>query len=140
MYGIPVTERSLTIEVRLTSVSVGAQIIFPDNQIIRGQNIVVYGIESFTNEQIATTPSNNSVVSPDGALGLILNFLDDKSINLVNQMPYFALNAATNSGVVREFKPFKCVLQKSFVTITNASNLSVGQSAFFNLIYKPLAK
>ena len=140
MYGIPVTERSLTIEVRLTSVSVGAQIIFPDNQIIRGQNIVVYGIESFTNEQSATTPSNNSVVSPDGALGLILNFLDDKSINLVNQMPYFALNAATNSGVVREFKPFKCVLQKSFVTITNASNLSVGQSAFFNLIYKPLAK
>jgi hypothetical protein len=140
MYGIPVTERSLTIEVRLTTVSVGAQIIFPDNQIIRGQNIVVYGIESFTSDQITTTPSNNTVVSASGALGLILNFLDDKSINLVNQMPYFALNAASNSGVVREFKPFKCVLQKSFVTITNATNLSVGQSAFFNLIYKPLAK
>lgn len=140
MYGIPVTERSLTIEVKLTTVSVGAQIIFPDNQIIRGQNIVVYGIESFTSSQITTTPSNNTVVSSDGALGLVLNFLDDKSINLVNQMPYYALNAASNSGVVREFKPFKCVLQKSFVTITNATNLSVGQSAFFNLIYKPLAK
>lgn len=140
MYGIPVTERSLTIEVKLTSISVGSQIIFPDNQIIRGQNIVVYGIESFTADQITSTPAGNTVVSSTGALGLILNFLDDKSINLVNQMPYYALNAATNSGVVREFKPFACVLQKSFVTITNATGLSVGQSAFFNLIYKPLAK
>jgi hypothetical protein len=140
MYGIPVTERSLTIEVRLTSISVGAQIVFPDNQIIRGQNIVVYGIESFTSDQITYTPSSNQVVSPTAALGLIINFLDDKSINLVNQMPYFALNAATNSGVVREFKPFQCVLTKSFVTITNNTGLTVGQSAFFNLIYKPLAK
>jgi hypothetical protein len=140
MYGIPVTERSLTIEVKLTSTSIGAQIVFPDNQIIRGENIVVYGIESFTSDQITVTPSGNSVVSSTGAKGIILNFLDDKSINLVNQMPYFALNAASNSGVVREFKPFKCVLQKSFVTVTDASGLSVGQSVFFNLIYKPLAK
>jgi hypothetical protein len=140
MYGIPVTERSLTIEVKLTTITVGSQIVFPDNQIIRGENIVVYGIESFTSTQIATTPAGNSVVTSSGATGLILNFLDDKSINLVNQMPYYALNAASNSGVVREFKPFACVLQKSFVTITNASGLTVNQSAFFNLIYKPLAK
>lgn len=139
MYGIPVTERSLSIEVKLTTTAVGAQIIFPDNQIIRGNNIVVYGIESYTSTQITTTPSGNTVITDAGAGGITLNFLDDKSINLVNQIPYLALNAAINSGVVREFKPFKCVLQKSFITITQSGSLSVGQSAFFNLIYKPLS-
>ena len=44
MYGVPIINRSLTIEVKLTSVAVGQTFQFPDNQIIRGQEVTVYAI------------------------------------------------------------------------------------------------
>jgi hypothetical protein len=135
MYGIPVTERSLTVEVKLTSVTNGSQFIFPDNQIIRGQEVTVYGIEVFTADQVTKTPGGNTLISSAGAQGLVLNFLDNNSINKVNQMPYYSLVAAYNSGVVREFKPFKMVLQKCFVQVTDSSNLTANQAILINLIY-----
>jgi hypothetical protein len=138
MYGIPVTERSLVVEVQLTSINQGTQFVFPDNQIIRGQNIMVYGFESYTASSVTKTPSGNSLVTDSGASGLTLNFLDDKSINLVNQIPYNALNTYLMGGVVREFKPFRMVLQKSFVSISDSTNLSINQSILLNILYKPL--
>ena len=135
MYGIPVTERSLTVEVKLTSVNNGSQFVFPDNQIIRGQNVTVYGIEVFTADQVTKSPGGNDLVTLDGAKGLVLNFLDDNSINKVNQMPYYSLVASYNSGVVREFKPFKMVLQKCFVQVTDSTNLTANQAILVNLIY-----
>ena len=138
MYGIPTTERSLVVEVQLTSINQGTQFVFPDNQIIRGQNIMVYGFETFTQSTVSKTPSGNTLVSDNGGGGLTLNFLDDKSINLVNQMPYNALNTYLLGGVVREFKPFRMVLQKSFVSISDGTNLTVNQSILLNIIYRPI--
>lgn len=138
MYGIPTTERSLVVEVQLTGVNVGSQFVFPDNQIIRGQNIMVYGFETYTSSTVTKTPSGNTLVSDNGGAGLTLNFLDDKSINLVNQIPYNALNTYLMGGVVREFKPFRMVLQKSFVSISDSTNLTVNQSILLNILYKPL--
>jgi hypothetical protein len=135
MYGIPVTERSLTVEVKLTSVSNGSQFIFPDNQIIRNEEVTVYGIEVFTSDQATKTPGGNTLVTELGAQGLVLNFLDNNSINKVNQMPYYSLVSSYNSGVVREFKPFKMVLQKCFVQVTDSTNLTANQAILVNLIY-----
>jgi hypothetical protein len=138
MYGIPITERSLVVEVQLTSVNVGTQFVFPDNQIIRGQNIMVYGFETYSSESVSKTPSGNTLVSISGGAGLTLNFLDDKSINLVNQIPYNALNTYVMGGVLREFKPFRMVLQKSFVSISDSTSLTANQSILLNILYKPL--
>lgn len=134
----PVTHRCLTVEVQLSSIGVGNQFLFPDNQIIRGQNIMVYGIETFTSSTVAYSPSGYTMVTDAGASNLTLNFLDDKSINLVNQLPYQALNSYIMSGVVREFKPFRMVLTKSFVSISNATNLTVNQAILVNILYKPV--
>jgi hypothetical protein len=138
MYGIPTTERSLVVEVQLTSINQGSQFVFPDNQIIRGQNIMVYGFEAYTSSTVSKTPSGNSLVTDNGASGLTLNFLDDKSINLVNQIPYNALNTYLLGGVVREFKPFRMVLQKSFVSISDSTSLTINQSILLNILYKPV--
>jgi hypothetical protein len=138
MYGIPTIERSLVVEVQLTSINQGSQFVFPDNQIIRGQNIMVYGFEAYTSSTVSKTPSGNSLVTDNGASGLTLNFLDDKSINLVNQIPYNALNTYLLGGVVREFKPFRMVLQKSFVSISDSTSLTINQSILLNILYKPV--
>lgn len=134
----PVIHRCLTVEVQLTSIGTGNQFLFPDNQIIRGQNIMVYGIETFTNSTVGYSPSGYTMVTDAGASNLTLNFLDDHSINLVNQVPYQALNSYIMSGTSREFKPFRMVLTKSFVAISNTTNLSANQAILVNLLYKPV--
>ena len=93
-----VTHRCLTVEVQLTSIGTGNQFLFPDNQIIRSQNIMVYGVESFTSSTVVYSPSGYSMVSDAGAANLTLNFLDDHSINLINQLPYQAINSYIMSG------------------------------------------
>jgi len=136
MYGVPIINRSLTIEVKLTSVSAGQIFQFPDNQIIRGQEVTVYGIEAFSQAQVTKTPNSNTVVSLLGGTGLVVTFQDNTSTNRVYEIPYYTLLSYLNGGIIREFKPFKCILSKSYVKILDGTNLTVNEAAFFNLIYK----
>lgn len=136
MYGVPIINRSLTIEVKLTSISAGQIFQFPDNQIIRGQEVTVYGIEAFSQAQVTKTPNSNNVVGVTGAAGLVVTFQDNTSTNRVYEIPYYTLLSYLNGGIIREFKPFKCILSKSYVKVLDGTNLTVNEAAFFNLIYK----
>jgi hypothetical protein len=136
MYGVPIINRSLTIEVKLTSNSAGQTFQFPDNQIIRGQSVTVYAIEAFTRTQCTKSPSSLDVVTQAGATGLSVTFQDNSSINRVYEIPYYTLLAYLNGGFIREFKPFKCVLSKSFVKILDGANITANDVAFFNIVYK----
>jgi len=136
MYGVPIINRSLTIEVKLTSVSVGQTFQFPDNQIIRGQEVTVYAIEAFNAVQCTKTPSSLDVVTLAGSANLVVTFQDASSINRVFEIPYYTLISYLNGGMIREFKPFKCVLSKSYVKILDATSLTANQAAFFNIIYR----
>jgi len=136
MYGVPIINRSLTIEVKLTSVSAGQIFQFPDNQIIRGQEVTVYAIEAFTDTQVTKTPSSNTVVSAAGGAGLVVTLQDNTSTNRVYEIPYYTLLSYLNGGFIREFKPFKCILSKSYVKVLDGTNLTANEAAFFNLVYK----
>jgi len=136
MYGVPIINRSLTIEVKLTSVAVGQTFQFPDNQIIRGQEVTVYAIEAFNAVQCTKTPSSLDVVTLAGSANLVVTFQDSTSTNRVYEIPYYTLLSYLNGGIIREFKPFRCILSKSYVKILDATNINVNEAAFFNLIYK----
>lgn len=140
MYGVVVTEKSLLVEVAITSTSTGSIFTLPDNQILRQPNVEVYGVEVFNNSQLSLSPGGRAVVTPSGSLGIAVTLQDNKSINRINQAPYLSLNTAVNNGIIREFKPFKMVLTKSFITILNGSDLSTGQAAVINIIYKEFSK
>lgn len=136
MYGVPIINRSLTIEVKLTSTSVGQTFQFPDNQIIRGQEVTVYAIEAFTSTQCAKSPSSLDIVTAAGSTGLVVTFQDNTSINRVYEIPYYTLLSYLNGGFIREFQPFKCVLSKSYIKILDGTNLTANQAAFFNIVYR----
>jgi hypothetical protein len=136
MYGVPIINRSLTIEVKLTSVAVGQTFQFPDNQIIRGQEVTVYAIEAFNAVQCTKTPSSLDVVTLAGSANLVVTFQDASSINRVFEIPYYTLISYLNGGMIREFKPFKCVLSKSYVKILDGTSLTANQAAFFNIVYR----
>lgn len=140
MYGVVVTEKSLLVEVAINSVATGSIFTLPDNQILRQPNVEVYGVEVYNADQLTKTPGNRDTVSALGSTGLAVTLQDNKSINRINQAPYLSLNTAVNNGIIREFKPFKMVLTKSFITILDGTNLSVGQAAVLNIIYKEFSK
>lgn len=140
MYGVVVTEKSLLVEVAINSVATGSIFTLPDNQILRQPNVEVYGVEVYNADQLTKTPGNRDTVTALGSTGLAVTLQDNKSINRINQAPYLSLNTAVNNGIIREFKPFKMVLTKSFITILDGTNLSVGQAAVLNIIYKEFSK
>jgi hypothetical protein len=140
MYGVVVTEKSLLVEIPINSVSTGSIFTLPDNQILRQPNVEVYGVEVYNADQLTKSPGNRNTVTALGSTGLAVTLQDNKSINRINQAPYLSLNTAVNNGIIREFKPFKMVLTKSFITILDGTNLSVGQAAVLNIIYKEFSK
>ena len=123
------------VEIQLTSNSQGSNYNFPDNKIIRDPFVWVYGLESFTQDQITKTPGGLTPVSADGALGLVVNLNDDVNAYRTYQIPYFTFISSQNTGYIREFKPFKCVLTNSNVSIVDSTNITAGQAALFNLLY-----
>jgi hypothetical protein len=137
MYGVPVIERSLGIEVNIKTANIGDQFFFPDNQIIRASRIRVYGIEAFTVTQLAKTPGALTTISAAGSLGLVLNFVDSGNANRVYQIPYYTFISSLNAGMIREFKPFECMLTKSFIQLTD-STVVAGTGAYLHIIYKQI--
>jgi hypothetical protein len=140
MYGIVVTEKSLLVEVVINSTSTGSIFTLPDNQILRQPNVEVYGVEVFDADQLSKSPGNRTVISSGAATGIVVTLQDNQSINRINQAPYLSLNTATNNGILREFKPFKMVLTKSFITVLDGSAITAGQAAVLNIIYKEYSK
>ena len=135
MYGVPVIKRSLAVEVNLRTINVGDQFFFPDNQIIRGKRVRVYGMEVFTANQLSFTAGALPVVSQVNSLGLIVNLVDASNSNRIFQIPYFTFIASQNGGMIREFVPFELVLTKSFIQITAVGGLVAGEGCYINLIY-----
>ena len=136
MYGIVVTEKSLLVEVVINSTATGSIFTLPDNQILRQPNVEVYGVEVFNADQLSKSPGNRTVISAAASTNIVVTLQDNKSINRINQAPYLSLNSAVNNGIIREFKPFKMVLTKSFITVLNNTGLTAGEAAVLNIIYK----
>ncbi len=127
--------RSLGIEVKLTSLSTGQLFKFPDNQILRADGVQIEAITAFTASQLAISPGANNVISATGITGLVLQLQDGQSANRVFQHPLYDFNAALNNGWVREFNPFRIVLQNSGVIITDATNLVLNEVAYMTIWY-----
>ena len=134
MYGIPVIRRCLSLEINLRSIAQGSQIPFPDNNILRQAGVKIIGIDAFTSSQLASTSSGGTVISDADALKITVNCLDDRNIVIANQLPYYNLISTYNNGVIREFKPFNLIVQKSFIQINAA--ITANQFAVLNIIYE----
>ena len=141
MYGLPVYRFTLGVELQLSNITNGSILQFPDNPILREPNILIESVETYVagSTGLTKTPGGLALITQAGASGLILNLVDDKNKQRVFNHPYLAFNVPNNIGVAREFEPFRMVMQKSSVQVTDSTNLTQGQGVYVVFVYSHLS-
>jgi hypothetical protein len=113
--------------------AVGNRYYFQDIPNLSRNNIIVYGIEAFTESQLAIAPSGSTVVG--ASTGIVVTLRDNNKQEFMYQVPYFTLIRANNAGLIVMMKPRIINLTDCYVSLTSASGLTASEVACFNLYY-----
>lgn len=129
-----VIKRSQIVEAKLSgSVTVGNRYYFQDIPNLSRNNIIVYGLEAFTESQLAVAPSGNTTVGT--STGILVTLRDNNKQEFMYQVPYYTLIRANNAGLIVMMKPRIINLTDCYITLTSTSGLSANEVAAFNLYY-----
>lgn len=132
----PIIKKSYLTEIKLTlTPAVGTRIFFVDVPELsqREHEVYVTGIECFNATYLTQTPNGNTTVST--VAGLVLTVAEASTEN-VFQYPCTDLQPGLNGGFIRVFNKKKINLSKCYVTILDATSLSVNQAVLFNFLYE----
>jgi hypothetical protein len=129
-----IIKRSQIVEARLAgSLAVGNRYYFQDIPNLSRNNVILYGIEAFTESQLAVAPSGNTVVG--ASTGIVVTLRDNMKQEFMYQVPYFTLIRANNGGFVTMFKPQLINLTDCYIQALSAGTLAANQSVAFNFYY-----
>jgi len=109
MQPMPRTQLVIT-NVPTTGGQAGSKIPIPIQPDLDGCLIV--GFETFTNDQLITTPDRIPVIGTGEAAGVTLT-LNESADKRFWRMPYNSLVAQLNAGIFRQCEPFQVDYQKS---------------------------
>jgi hypothetical protein len=126
-------EKSYLIEINVgtTNPGNGVNINFQDFPQLR--DIYLTGIQVFDLSTVLTSPSGKTVV---GALtGATVTLLDIFNQEIIRSYPAQDLSPFYNSGIYRDFKPFKLQLTKSYITILDNTTTAANESYIVNIFY-----
>jgi len=131
-----IIKRSQLAEGQITgSPALGKKYPFTQIPNISRNNIVIYGFEVFTADQLAVTPSNNTVVSASAQADIVITFVDDNNVERVYQMPYYTLISSNNGGFIKMVKPFVLNLTKCYFQLVATGNVNQDEVISVNLYY-----
>lgn len=126
-------EKSYLIEINVgtTNPGNGVNINFQDFPQLR--DIYLTGIQVFDLSTVLTSPSGKTVV---GALtGATVTLLDIFNQEIIRSYPAQDLSPFYNSGIYRDFKPFRLQLTKSYITILDNTTTAANESYIVNIFY-----
>jgi hypothetical protein len=129
----PIIEKSYLVELSLGTVAVQKQINFSFIPQLEGTQI--YGIQSFSQSNLLTSPNGSAVVTNAGLTNLTVTFVVG-DVQEVFLLPVADLNSPLIYGFVRMFNNKRLNLTKSFVTIQSVTNVNNNESVLFNFIYR----
>ena len=131
-----IIKRSQLLEAQFVSTpAVGKKYQFTEIPNLSRNNIIVYGIEAFTQTQLAVTPNNNTPISSSAQDQLVVTLVDNNNKERIYQLPYYTAIRSLNGGFVLMFKPFILNVTRSYVQLTNTSNVNANEVAVFNIYY-----
>ncbi len=129
-----VIKRSQIVEAKLQgSLAVGNRYYFQDIPNLSRNNVVVYGIEAFTDTELSVAPSGSTTVG--SSTGIVVTLRDNQKKEFMYQVPYYTLIRANNAGLIVMMKPRIINLTDCYVSLTSTTSLSLNEVAAFNLYY-----
>tara|TARA_R110000744_G_scaffold167873_1_gene285430 strand:- start:328 stop:744 length:417 start_codon:yes stop_codon:yes gene_type:complete len=108
---------------------------FNDIPNLSRNNIILYGIESYSASQLSNTASGADVISAADTLGVTVTLKDNQNNEFIYQMPYTNLIRSNNGGFVILLEPKVINLTDCYVQINNVLALADGDQAVFNFYY-----
>ena len=129
-----VIKRSQIVEAKLQgNLAVGNRYYFKDIPNLSRNNVVIYGIEAFTDSELSVAPSGATTVGT--STGIVVTLRDNQKKEFMYNVPYYTLIRANNAGLIVMMKPRILNLTDSYISLTNTTGLTLNEVAAFNLYY-----
>ena len=127
--------KSYLVEINTGTTAPGnnSNILFQDFPQLR--DVYIFGICSMDNNTLAKSPGGRTIVSATAQGGVTITILDTFNMEMIKNFPCKSLDPFYMSGYYRDFVPFKLQLTKSYITITDNTGFSGGESMCFNIFY-----
>lgn len=99
-------------------------------------NILLYGVEAFTSDQLSDTPSGNAVVNSLQQSQAVLTFIDVNKDQFIYNFPLFSMIRGNVGGFVTLFSPRLINLTDCYLQLTDAAGILTDQVVAVNLYYQ----
>lgn len=98
-------------------------------------NCLVYGLEVFSADQLATTPNNNTVIPAASIDNVTVSLRDVNKREFLYQVPAFTLVRSLNGGFITMIQPRVINLTDCYIQLTGTGGLAQNQVLAINLYY-----
>jgi hypothetical protein len=131
-----IIQRSQLAEAQITgSVAIGKRYPFLEIPNMSQNNVLLYGFEAYTRNQLNASPQGNDVIPTADSNNVVVTFRDINKVEFVYQVPIFNLIRSNVGGFITMITPRLINLTDSYVQIVNAGTISLDDSVVFNLYY-----
>jgi hypothetical protein len=128
--------RSQLAEAQITgSVAVGKKYNFLEIPNLSRNNILLYGFEVYTADQLSVTPNGNTVIGSARAHHVVLSFRDTNKVEFVYQTPIYNLIRSNVGGFITMITPRLINLTDSYIQLVQTTGISVNEVVAVNLFY-----
>jgi hypothetical protein len=103
---------------------------------LQRNNIILYGVECYFRDQLAASPSGNTVVATAQQDQVVVTFVDTNKDQFIYNAPTYSLVRANVGGFVSIFKPRVINLNDAYIQLTNAAGVNTNEVVVFNLYYQ----
>lgn len=131
-----IIKRSQLVEAQVTgSVAVGKKYQFLEIPNLSRNNILLYGFEVYTADQLSVTPNGNTCIASNRANNVVVSFRDTNKVEFVYQVPSYNLIRSNVGGFVTLITPRLINLTDSYIQLVATTGISVNEVLAVNLYY-----
>lgn len=108
---------------------------FLDVPNIGQNNCLVYGLEVFSADQLATTPNNNTVLAAADIPQVTLTLRDINKREFLYQVPAYTLIRSNTGGFITMIQPRVINLTDCYIQLTGTTGIAQNEVLAVNLYY-----
>lgn len=108
---------------------------FLDVPNIGQNNCLVYGLEVFSADQLATTPNNNTVLAAADIPQVTVTLRDINKREFLYQIPAYTLVRGLNGGFITMIQPRVINLTDCYIQLTGTTGIAQNEVLAINLYY-----